>query len=86
MYTPGDFSFIDGREERAMLEDAYKAVSSTQSWDLLKNRDESESKQMRQAMKYPRHTCTSYASTMHHMKRIAVIGWDNYILEYLCAL
>jgi len=85
MYTPGDFSFIDVRDERAMLEDAYRAVSSTDSWEIMKNNPDGFVA-LKAAMKYPRHSHTSYAWTMYHMQRIARLGWDTYILEYLCCL
>ena len=35
-YAPGDFSFMKSINMIAMLTDAYKAISETDTWDLLR--------------------------------------------------
>ena len=92
-YTPGDFSFAH-EFDREMLEDAYIAVHSTNSWKAMKG-DPGEGgfmysnnkymKPINAALKYHGHTGASYAFTMRHMQSIAKNGWDVYVSDYIKA-
>jgi hypothetical protein len=92
-YTPGDFSFVN-EFERKMLEDAYRAVSVTESWDAMKAdpghggfmfSNNEHMKPINAALKYHYHSGASYAFTMRHMQLIAKNGWDVYVSDYIKA-
>ena len=91
MYTPGDFSFAD-EFEREMLEDAYHAVDSTNSWEAMKGDPGPDGfmfsinaymKPINAALKYNDHSGGSYAFTMRQMQSIARNGWDVYVSRYI---
>ena len=91
-YAPGDFSFISSVNERAMLTDAYQAVSSTDTWVIMKNdpgfmfTKDALLTSVGKAMKYTGHSGASYGWTISCMHRIAILGWDLYVFEYLRTL
>lgn len=87
MYPPGDFSFMKSINMIEMLTDAYKAISETNSWDLLKEdpstsdllfSDDPRIHAMNSALKYSGHSGGSYQTTMQYMKYIAFRGWNAY--------
>lgn len=91
-YAPGDFSFLKSTWSREMLSDAYKAVSETESWAIMKENPGSGGfmfssdpryKIIGNAMKYDGHSGASYGMTMREMQRLATIGWDTYVNESL---
>ena len=89
MSVPGDFTFVCDASERAMLEDAYKAITRTESWSIMAN-DPGEGGFMfapltyldsvNKAMEYTGHSGASYGWTMRQMQYIATHGWDQYRL------
>ena len=89
-FQPGDFSFIKNDMKKAMLEDAYAAVTITQSWIVLQaNRDDGTfefskaaldtMKKINTAMKYPEHSGTSYGWTIKCILYIGAYGWDSFV-------
>lgn len=92
-YQPGDFSFLKSFNWIEMLTDAYKAVSQTESWDLIKQDPGSGGFMFSQnswmnpintALTYSGHSGGSYAMTMRHMQYIAQNGWTAYC-DYMIA-
>jgi hypothetical protein len=89
MTLPGDFTFLRDENERAMLEDAYKAISTTDSWEILA-KDPGEGgfmfapteylDRVNKALKYDGHSGASYGWTMRQMQYIAIHGWEVYCL------
>ena len=95
LYAPGDFSFINDVSTRSMLDDAYKAVTLTESWNFMAEDPGSGgfmySRDPRytpigKALKYDGHSGTSYGWTMRQIQMIANIGWEAYTAKYLAAL
>ena len=93
-YLPGDFSFLDDDYRREMLEDAYNAVTVTNSWPLMGN-DPGDTgftysnaayiKTINKEIKFDGHSGSSYGWTMRQMQWIAQIGWMSYVSEKLKA-
>ncbi len=93
--TPGDFSFITDSHEVAMLDSAYKAVSSVDgAWDFLKTYSPPENEGFMFVRNAPYkltqieraildadggHSGSSYGFVMRAMEYIAKNGWDGYI-------
>jgi hypothetical protein len=86
-YQSGDFSFLKSINDIMMLTDAYKAVSQTESWDLLKEEpgdggfmfsNDPRMNTLNSAIKYTGHSGGSYGYTMRHMQYIARNGWTAY--------
>lgn len=86
-YQPGDFSFLKSLNSIEMLTDAYKAVSQTESWDIIKQEpgpggfmfsQNSWMQPINAALKYSGHSGGSYGMTMRHMQYIAQYGWTAY--------
>jgi hypothetical protein len=89
-YIPGDFTFLraDLKHEQVMLDDAYKAVSVSESWTAMKQEPgsggfmysgDSWIKPINAAIKYDGHSGASYGWTMRQMQYIAQNGWDAYV-------
>ena len=86
MVTDGDFAKLKlSDHEKMMLDDAYKAVSTTNKWSYLKNKNfdengfmfctDNELSIISKAMKYQGHSGASFAWTMRNMEYIAKDGW-----------
>jgi hypothetical protein len=95
MYARGDFSFITGANERAMLEDGFKAVETIEAWNDLKA-DPGEggfmyspaaasiNRRITGAMALQdTHSGLSYGWTLRNMQYIAQNGWDAYVAMHL---
>ena len=89
MSLPGDFIFINDEEARGMLDDGYKAITSSGLWEWLAHfkpqrgvgfifSDDPELDQIQAKMNL-KHSLASFARTMHHMHYIAKNGWTKYI-------
>ena len=91
MAAPGDFSFIKSKTERDMLEDAYNAVTVSNSWDFFRTQappddtgymfwNTHELMAITKNMKYrDLHSGASFAGTMRAMQSISLIGWDSWV-------
>ncbi len=90
MVSRGDFSFIQSQNDRAMLEDAFQAVSKAEAWNLLKDpsvpgkngfmfSQNPAIEAISAHMKYGGHSGASYAFTMRQMEFIAKNGWEAYL-------
>lgn len=93
--TPGDFSFITDSHEVAMLDSAYKAVSSVDgAWNFLKTYSPPENEGFMFVRNAPYkltqiehaildadsgHSGSSYGFVMRAMEYIAKNGWDGYV-------
>jgi len=85
-YKEGDFSFVENKLHRHMLMDAYKALTNTELWDLVKqdiSLENPEVLQLFMAMKYKSHTLQTFGVVMRNMKRITAVGWEAYVKEWL---
>ena len=91
MFDRGDFSFADSIS-RQMLEDAFQAVTVTESWEYIAKDPVGGSfilcadKRMmaiNEALKFDGHSGGSYGWTMRTMQLIARVGWDAYLANYL---
>ena len=95
-YIPGDFTFLPiALGEREMLDDAYKAVSVSESWDAMKQEpsgggfmfsEDAWISQINRHIKYDGHSGSSYGWTMRQMQFIALNGWDAYVARRLKAM
>jgi hypothetical protein len=92
-YKPGDYSFVKRAWEREMLQDAYQAVTVTDSWEFMRKEEppkdqgymfwnSAEVDKISQAMKYQGHSGGSFAITMRHMQAVAKNGWEDYVIDY----
>lgn len=89
-YTEGDFSFVENKFHRNLLQDAFTALQKTDLWSYVKD-EYDEKKAMEQpeileiflAMKYKSHTMKTFGVVMRNMKKIAVDGWEEYVKEWL---
>ena len=85
-YKEGDFSFVNDKLHRHMLNDAYISLTKTELWDLVKENISLENPEVLQlflAMKYKSHTMQTFGVVMRNMNRIATVGWDTYVTEWL---
>lgn len=98
-YAPGDFSFMSRESERAMLKDAYNAISRVEGgWayltkpdifkkdtGLLSSHDPIITKISEEIDKENKieHNGNSYRWTIQQMECIAKMGWDTYIQKLL---
>ena len=86
-YIPGDFSFIKNENERYMLSDAYQAVSTTESWDIVAQDPEggfmfSKNEKLNpinNAIKYTGHSGASYGWTIRVMQQIGKYGCEAFV-------
>ena len=85
---PGDFSFVITPVVRAMLEDAYQAVTKTESWSIIGQDPgmggfgisiDEKILRIRDAMEYKDHNSSSRGWTLRQMQIIANRGWENYV-------
>lgn len=96
IYETGDFSFINDRWFRDMIEDGYQAVTATEGgWDFFKEWTPPADKgymwsthpkmtEITRNMKlYEDHSGSTLAMTMKSMQKIARLGWNGYVEEYL---
>jgi hypothetical protein len=91
---PGDFSFISDSHSKEMLEDAYQAVTVSNTWDALRNTTPPADKGFMFSVspttdaiqKHMRlldqHSGASYGWTMRCMEAIAKNGWETFIQTY----
>ena len=86
-YLPGDFTFINDDLTKDMLEDMYKAITETNTWEYVKA-DPGDGGFMLSgphpfdgAIKNMDHSGASYAMTVRDMQYIARHGWDKYVSD-----
>ena len=90
MVTDGDFTKLKlSHHEKAMLDDAYKAVSNTKLWKYIRDRDfnengfmfctDDELAKISAAMTYQGHSGASFAWVMRQMEYIAKDGWIMFV-------
>jgi uncharacterized membrane protein (UPF0182 family) len=85
-YKEGDFSFVEDKLHRYMLNDVYTSLNKTELWELVKENISLENPEVLQlflAMKYKSHTMQTVGVVMRNMKRISIVGWDAYVKEWL---
>ena len=85
-YKEGDFSFVEDKLHRYMLNDVYTSLNKTELWELVKENISLENPEVLQlflAMKYKSHTMQTFGVVMRNMKRISIVGWDAYVKEWL---
>jgi len=84
----GNFHFVVSESVRAMLEDAYQAVTTTESWSIIGHdpgiggfmfSTDEKILRIRNAMKFADHSGVSYAWTLRQMQMIANHGWEHYV-------
>ena len=81
-----DFSFLSSQNEREMLQDAYNAVSVSESWEAMKQ-EPSEGFMLSQDGWLQKinehitfnHSGASYGWTMRQIQYIAQNGWEAYV-------
>jgi hypothetical protein len=89
-YAEGDFSFVEDKLHRYLLQDAYVSLQKSDLWVFVKD-DYSDEKAIEQpeildiflAMKYKSHTMKTFGVVMRNMKKIAQDGWDEYVKEWI---
>ncbi len=95
-YNMGDFSFIDDKMSKTMVEDAYNAVSKTEGgWEFLKTYEPESGKgfmfsshemlgRISSNMKmHDMHSGSSYAWTMRQVEYIAKKGWSSFVQTWI---
>ncbi len=94
-YPRGNFSFVPNKYHRKMLEDGFRAVEETCSWEYIKSdpgkggfvwSQAPEVLEIFLAMKCKSHSIETFKVVMRNMNRIAVNGWDAYVKEWLDTL
>lgn len=91
-YIPGDFTFIQDQITKDMLEDMYRAVNETNSWEYMKA-DPGAGGYMLSgphpfdgAVKNMNHSGASYAMTARDMQFIARHGWEKYVADSIAIM
>jgi hypothetical protein len=89
MTARGDFSFVNCELSRNTLENTYKVIDGLGAWDyILVDEDIITSGLGKLINKISEreysvgHSGTSWRYCMNHMKKIAEIGWDKYVLSW----
>jgi predicted protein tyrosine phosphatase len=90
VYNEGDFSFVEDKLHRYLLQDAYTALQKSDLWTFVKDEyDEKKATEQPEildiflAMKYKSHTMKTFGVVMRNMKKIALDGWDEYVKEWI---
>jgi len=87
-HAPGDFSFVKDTEFGVMLDDAYKAITIAEAWEIMKKDPGSDGyvfsnhnyiKSIYKNIKYTSHSGESYTTVMRCMQTIARYGWTNFV-------
>lgn len=89
MVREGNFNDLKLTDhEKVMLDDAYKAVSTTKMWSYLKDKHfddngfmfctDNELSKISNAMTYQGHSGASFAWAMRQMEFIAKEGWSMF--------
>lgn len=91
---PGDFSFITDPLTKMLLEDAYQAVTMSNSWTALRDTSPPDDKgfmfsvspttdAIDKLMRFlDQHSGASYALTMRSMEAIAKKGWVEFVKSH----
>ncbi len=88
----GDFSFLNHSEFELMFTDAYQAIEKAGAWETMRSDPgergymftrSAELDTIKQYMTYDGHSGWSYGWTMRMMQRLARIGWEAFVKEYL---
>jgi hypothetical protein len=94
-YPRGTFSFVPNKFHRKMLEDAFRAVEKTNTWDYVKVdpgkggfvwSQSPEVLEIFLAMNCKSHSIQTFKVVMRNMNSIAVNGWDAYVQEWINTL
>jgi hypothetical protein len=94
-YPRGNFSFVPNKFHRKMLEDAFRAVEETNTWDYVKVdpgkggfvwSQSPEVLEIFLSMKCKSHSIQTFKVVMRNMNSIAVNGWDAYVQEWMNTL
>ncbi len=94
-YPRGNFSFVPNKFHRKMLEDAFRAVEKTNTWDYVKVdpgkggfvwSQSPEVLEIFLAMNCKSHSIQTFKVVMRNMNSIAVNGWDAYVQEWINTL
>jgi hypothetical protein len=97
MPAPGDFTIVSDASERAMLEDMYRAVSATNTWEEIKadpgsggfmfsRNAQALGARIAAALTENNHSGASFAFCLRTMHAIANNGWESWITTRLAAL
>ena len=83
-YLPGDFTFINDDVEKDMLEDMYKTITETNTWEYVKANPGDGGFMLSGPHPFDcainvDHSGASYAMTARDMQYIARHGWDKYV-------
>ena len=91
-FAPGDFGFIVDVDARAMLVDAWTALTDCEAWDVVLDEPakgflwtEPDARLVRvhARLAYKGHSGFTYAWTMRTMQAIARNGWSEYVYATL---
>lgn len=92
-FIPGEFKYIKNRDNRYMLNNAWQAITLTESWDFMKEPIESFMfsddpritiicKKMSE-LGYDGHSGSSFGHVMRAMQYIALYGEHKFYDEYM---
>lgn len=73
----GDFKFLKNNDVKDAIEGTFLAIVSLDAWDDINTRED-EILMKTEALGIG-HSGASWAISMGHCKKIAEVGWDNYV-------